>query len=443
MSCRTSGRFGVLSGCLLGLAAALAGAFVPGRAAGQEAERAVTLEEAVAAALQSHPSLIQARGAVQTAEAGERTAWGAFLPSLSVSSGASLSSTERFNPQTNTTVSGSNDSYSAGVSASLDIFTAGRRGAELRRARAATEAAEASLVNQRFAVILSVKQAFFDVLRADELIRVAEAGLNRAREGLEAARHRMNAGTATRSDVLRAELEIANARQALLQAQAQRRTASFALGRVIGADGPVGARLTEALEPRPLPVSDEELAAMVLRNAPSVRAAESAARSAEAGATAARTQYFPSLRFSSGYDWFNQDATLNGGRTSWGMRLSLSYPLFNGFAREASIERAEVEAAVARAQMEDARRAARAELERVLADLRLAEQQIALAEEAVRVAEEDLRVQQERYRLGASTFLEQITSQVNLLQAELDRVAARYAYQIARAQLEALVGREL
>ncbi|HEX7091587.1 MAG TPA: TolC family protein [Longimicrobiales bacterium] len=443
MSCRLSGRFAFLAGCLLGLAGTLAGAFVPGRAAGQEAEKVVTLEEAVAAALQSHPSLIQGRGAVRTAEAGERTAWGAFLPSLSLSSGASLSSTERFNPQTNTTVRGSNDSYSAGVSASLDIFTAGRRGAELRRARAATEAAEASLVNQRFAVILSVKQAFFDVLRADELIRVAEAGLNRAREGLEAAQHRMDAGTATRSDVLRAELEIANARQALLQAQAQRRTAAFALGRLIGVDGAVGARLTQPLEPRPLPVSDEELAAMVLQSAPSVRAAESAARSAEAGVAAARTAYFPSLRFSGGYDWFNQNAALNGGRTSWGMRLSLSYPLFNGFAREASVERAEVEADVARAQLEDARRAARAELERVLADLRLAEQRIALTGEAVRVAEEDLRVQQERYRLGASTILEQITSQVNLLQAELDRVAARYDYQIARAQLEALVGREL
>jgi len=443
MSRRMSGRYGVLTRCLLGLAGMLAGAFLPSRAAGQEAERVVTLEEAIAAALQSHPSLIQGRGAVRTAEAGERTALGAFLPSLSMSSGASLSSTERFNPQTNTTVRGSNDSYSAGLSASVDLFTAGRRGAELRRARAATEAAEASLVNQRFAVILSVKRAFFDVLRADELIRVAEASLNRAREGLEAAQHRMNAGTATRSDVLRAELEIANARQALLQAQAQRRTAAFALGRVIGVDGAVGARLTESLEPRPLSVSDEELAMMVVRNAPSVRAAESAVRSAEAGAAAARAQYFPSLRFSSGYDWFNQDATLSGGRTSWSMRVGLSYPLFNGFAREASVERAEVEVTVARAQAEDARRAARAELERVLTGLRLAEQQIALAEEAVRVAEEDLRVQQERYRLGASTFLDQVASQVNLLQAELNRVAARYDYQIARAELEALVGREL
>src|SRR5690606_776073 len=133
------------------------------------------------------------------------------------------------------------------------------------------------------------------------------------------------------------------------------------LGRLIGFDGAVGARLTEPLEPRPLAVSEEELGAIILQTAPSVRAAESAVRSADAGASASRTQYFPSLRLSGGYDWANQSAALDGGRTSWSMRLNLSYPLFNGFSREASVERAEVQSMVARAQLEDARRAARAE----------------------------------------------------------------------------------
>ena len=61
----------------------------------------------------------------------------------------------------------------------------------------------------------------------------------------------------------------------------------------------------------------------------------------------------------------------------------------------------------------------------------------------MRVAEEDLRVQQDRYRLGASTILDQIQSQENLVQAETDVVTTRYDYQIARAELEALLGRAL
>jgi outer membrane protein TolC len=61
----------------------------------------------------------------------------------------------------------------------------------------------------------------------------------------------------------------------------------------------------------------------------------------------------------------------------------------------------------------------------------------------VAVAEEDLRVQQDRYRLGASTSVDQIQSQQSLVQAETDLVTARFDYQIARAELESLLGRDL
>src|SRR5690606_11393966 len=85
----------------------------------------------------------------------------------------------------------------------------------------------------------------------------------------------------------------------------------------------------------------------------------------------------------------------------------------------------------------------RADLERVLTSLRLAEEQIALAAEAVEVAGEDLRVVEERYRLGAATSIDLLQSQAALVEAEQALVTARYDYLIARAPLEALVGREL
>ena len=81
--------------------------------------------------------------------------------------------------------------------------------------------------------------------------------------------------------------------------------------------------------------------------------------------------------------------------------------------------------------------------EQALGNVELTARRIALAQQAVAAAEEDLRVQQARYRAGASTFLDEITSQVNVTQAETGLVDARYDYQIARAQLDAIVGREL
>lgn len=410
---------------------------------GDEDLPTVTLEEAIAATLRASPQMAQAMGSVRTAESAERTAMGAFLPSLSLSSGASRSSSERFNPQTNTTVTGSSDSYSAGLSASMELFTGGRRGAELTRSRAQTVASEAGLVQQRFATILAVKNAFFNVLRADELIRAAEARVQRAQEGLDAATRRSQVGSGTKSDVLRAQLELTNARQALLQARNQKKTGAYALGRLVGADGPVGAAPDDAIEIKPLVLDRDALAEELLSQAPSVRSAEAAATAAEASAKSARAQYLPSISASAGYDLFNQEPSLADARKSWSIRLGLSYPIFNRFQREDNVTRANVQVDISRAQLEDARRQARAELERILATLELAEDRIALSEEALRVAEEDLRVQQERYRLGVSTILDQVASQMNLVQAEVDWITARYDYLIARAELEALIGREL
>lgn len=417
---------------------------VAARPALAQAVPVLGLDEAIELALRHSPIMAQAQGAVTNSLGGERTALGQFLPSVSLSTGASHSSSERFNPQTNTSVTGSSNSYNAGLSASLELYTGGRRMAELTRARAETEASEAALIESRFSVILSTKRAFFEVLRADDLIRVAEARLQRAQEDLEAAQRRQQVGSATSSDVLRAQLEVTNARQSLLQARNQRRTAAFNLGRLVGVTGEVHARRdAEELAVAPLPLSRDELVQLVLETAPSVRSAEAALQSAEAGVKAARAQYLPSLRASSGYNWFNQEATLSNGRTSWSLGLSLSYPIFNGFSREVALERSRVQATIAEIQREDARRAAIAELERVLGALALAEEQLALTEEAVRVAEEDLRVQQERYRLGVSTILDQVSSQHNLVQAEVNRITALYDYLLARAELEALIGRDL
>ena len=407
------------------------------------ARDSMSLDEVVRRALATSPVIVQATSSVNTAESSERVAFGAYLPSLSLSTGAGMASAERFNPTTNTTVTGSSDSYSAGLSSGVDIFTGGRRGAERDRAAAATEAAEATLTERSFAVTLEAKQQYFEVAKAGELARVAQARLDRAAEGLSAAERRLQVGSATRSDVLRAQLEQTNAKQALLTAQAAERSGAFALGRIVGSPTPVYPRLDGRIGPRPLALNESELIGIVTQAAPAVRMAEANYEASRASATAARAAYLPTIRLSGGYDWFNKDAAFAGGSLSWSTRVGISYPLFNGYAREDNIARAEAVARNATATAADTRLRARADFERVMNALKLANDQVELSGQAVEVAREDLRVQEERYRLGMSTILDRITSQVNLMEAENNEVAARYDYEIARAELEALIGRAL
>ncbi len=91
----------------------------------------------------------------------------------------------------------------------------------------------------------------------------------------------------------------------------------------------------------------------------------------------------------------------------------------------------------------DTRRLSGAEARQLLGSLRVAEQDVALTIEEVRVSTENLRVVSVCYRNGIAIILDLLTSQQSLIQAELDLVSARFNYQVTRASLEALLGREL
>ena len=413
-----------------------------GSSEGQESP-VLTLDEAIVRSLRVHPAMAQSRATLDNAGVSHRAAWGSFLPSLSVSSGASTNSTERFDPATQRDVVGASQSYNGGVSLGYDVFSGGRRFAEMDRVRADIGAAEAGLENDRFSVVLQTKDLFFAALRQAELLEVARASVARAQESLANTRRRTELGSGTRSDTLRARLELANARQAVLQGEAATRAARFALGRQVGQPAPVVPELPDNLDPSPLPLSEEEILVIAEEVSPAVRSARAAAQAASASAGSSRSSRLPTLRFSSGYNWSNSQAALDGGQTSWNLRLSGSYNVFDGFSRDLNIARAENQERVAFVQEEDARRFARAQADGALYALETSRQAIEIAREALVVAEEDLRVVQQRFDLGVATILDLITSQIALDESETGLVTARYDYAIARAELEAILGRGL
>lgn len=124
------------------------------------------------------------------------------------------------------------------------------------------------------------------------------------------ANSRLRAGTTTRSDVLRARVALATARDALATAGSLQTASQFALARIIGSDVPVNASPVADTDTLPLPVSRDSLVTTAVGGAPLARAAVATAQSADAAVTAARAQYFPTVLASGGYGWL-EDCTLN------------------------------------------------------------------------------------------------------------------------------------
>ncbi len=425
------------------LAVALAACGWTAGAGAQEPVPSIGLDEALERALVHSPQIAQSQAALSNASGTRRRAVGSFLPNLSVGSGASVQSQSRFDPNTQRVVEGSSDSYNASLSASYQLFQGGRKFHELNRTGSAMRQAEANLRDQRFAILLQTRTLFMNALRQAELLEVARARVSRAEESLDMTRTQVQVGTGTRSDSLRTRLELANARQVVLQAENQLRAARFSLGRQVGVSGPVEPVPPGNLDPAPLALQDAEIFALAQSVSPAVLAAEAAAAVANAALGNAKSGYLPSLSLSSGYSWANQAAALSGGNTSWNFRLSGSYQLFDGFQRSANVSQASESRRVARLSEEDARRAVRQDVDAALRTLETQEQAIEIAREAVAVAEEDLRFIRERYAVQMASVLDVITSQVALDQAEADFVSARYDYILAKAELESIVGRAL
>lgn len=397
----------------------------------------IGLKTAIARAIEVSPTVAASEGSLRTAQSEQRVATGAYVPSL-----AATSSLLRSNVTTSPDA-GLPNSYSAGLASSIDVFTGGRRAADRDRATADMRAAEVIDISQRFAVTLAAQRAFYDNLRANDLVDVARARVAQGERGLRYAQSRIRAGTTTKSDELRARLELTSGQQQLVAALDTLQTTAYALGRLVGANGPVGAMHSPDEQPRALALGDSEIVRLAIQSSPSVRAAAASEQATRALTRSSRAQYVPGLRVTGGYNWANQTPLVGAVRPGWSVGIGTSYPLFNGFQREDAVTRADVSAEVARVTALDVTRQTRAEAARLLAGLRFAERNISLAADAVKSAQEDLRVQSERYQAGISTELDQLTSELALTQTQLSLVAARFNYSITRAQLEALVGRQL
>jgi outer membrane protein len=451
-------RCGASAPHALALAAALV-VWLPDRSACQQTVTAadtarpigprLSLETIIARTLVHSPVVAGASGMLRDASAARRVAaLGAYLPILVLNgiTGRTNQSGSTAGSATDTTAATSSpvqNNYGVGVTALVDVFTGGRRGAQRRQADALVRSAESGLVLQRYATIFTATQGYLDVLRAHELTRVTSDELAQASLGLDYVLRRQAAGTAMTADVLSAQLAVSTARQAQLAASDTLVMTTAALGRLVGANGPVDAEPPAKMDPTPLPLGDSAVVALAVATSPAVLTTEAQARADTAAVRAAKTLYIPTIAAGAGYNWANTSSFVGGLRPGWVVELTTSFPLFDGFVREQTITQAEVASDVATVTALDTRRLVGASAVQLLGNLHVAEHNIELAGESVRLATENLRVFRLRYNAGISTILDVLTAQTSLVQAELSLVSARYNYRSTRASLQALLGRQL
>lgn len=409
------------------------------RTLGPAPER-ITLADAIKRAVQVQPATVQARGNITTADAQQRSAYGAFLPSINANSNATSSYTDG----NDAFVARTRKSSSFGLSGSMDLWTGLRRGADISAANANDRSAAAGLVNARFSVIQQTTGAYLDALANAQTVDVRATSVRRAMEQLKVSIAKLRAGSTTRSDSLRSEVNLGNARVALINAEIAQATAEATLGRLIGAAGRVAA-IDDTNYTTIRQVDTTGIRAEAQASSPQVVSADAQADAARAQVRSAYSAYSPTLSLSGNWN-FNGSDTASFGTPlfmSRSISLGLSWPLFNRFQREQTIATRHANADLAEATAADTKRGVDATATQLLAQMAAAHTRIDITNASVQAATEDLRVVGERYRLGAATIVDLLTSQEALTQAEIDAVNARFDYLRAKSQIEALIGRTL
>ncbi len=295
----------------------------------------------------------------------------------------------------------------------------------------------------RYDVLLQVNRSYFDVLHAQAVVKVAEETVS-ARQLLsdqvtELGRNQLR----SQLDVSFAEVNVSEAKLLLVRAQDTVQQALAELGRAMGSDVPANYQLAEEPLPSGPPGTVEQLVAQALGNRPELASLRFSSEAAYKFADAERDLKRPTVSIIAvgGFlPLINTPATAPIPAEYEGIAANVSIPVFNGH-----LFTARHEAALQRALESDQR--LRDQQQRIARDVRVAwasandaYQRMDVTAQFLRQAALALDLAQGRYNLGLSSIVELTQAQLNLTQAEIENLNAKYDYQTQYAALQYTIG---
>ncbi|MFO7871424.1 MAG: TolC family protein [Kiritimatiellia bacterium] len=400
----------------------------------------LALADCMGIALARNP---QTRGSWQAAKAaaarvGEERA--AYFPSANLRAEAARGRSVLLDSERE---SETRDTYTGGIDVSVLLFDGGAR-------RARVAGAEAALLEADFRhnaalqdVAISVQESYYELLGAQWFLTVAQETVKRTQYQLDMALARHGAGVVTRSDVLRAETQRADAELLLVQARNGVRISQGRLARTMGLPIHTAFEIVELsgdLQQQELP-RIEQLFDEAARQRPELQAALAHIAATRSEIAGSRAAYWPTL--SAGVSAGRKDTEFVPEQDEWSAGLSLRFPLFDGFERGHRTRRTQAD--LARAMADHANLLQGIELEVWTGYWRLIESADAVdaATRLTASAGESARLAEGEYKNGIISIVGLIDAQTAQTEAERCLVQARLDWYTAKARFERAVGQSL
>ena len=400
--------------------------------------RPIELEDAIRYALRAQPTLAIAGSQVGAARSRVTQALSRYFPQI----GPSYEYSSRLT--TFSTGSGTRtgvvESAVAQVGLRQVVFDSGKREEGVAQAKHLQRASEHSLLDTRQDVVLNVTSAYYEVLRRQELVRVAEASVERARTTLEATRAAVEAGTERAIDVLQAQADLENATVNLSQARNDVRLAQASLRNAMGIVAPVQVMVAASSLPAPSAEPEPRTAAEFIRlatdNREDLKATRASILATKRSVRIANIE--AGLQVEADVtEGYRIDPDPGENRT---FTTTFTYPLFDAGLTRARVRETKASLEQAERQYELALQNLTLEVEQAYLLREEARLRIAATAAAARAARSNYEAARESQKEGSGDVIAVITAQTQLVTAETNAVQALYDFHMADARLQRAIG---
>lgn len=413
--------------------------------------RPLSLADALNTALQQNAAILEARNDLESTQGIVIQTRAVALPTVAATGQYGDQETSLTQSYPFPGVTQPNQNWSTGIRITQSIYLGGRMVAAFKAADATQKQAIAEYQTALEDALLNVRVAYYDVLLAAQQVTVHEASVNLLQKELDDQRHRFDAGTVPKFNVLQAEVALANERPNLIQARNSYRISKNNLANLLGYNLPhevwedIPLNLIDGFDDAPYSINLPEAIQQALTRRTELEALRRDVQLQNLNIVNAKSGYKPTLSVFAGYDWnsseFNDN--LSDEFNGWNAGAQFSWDIFDGALTRGKVKQAEAQLDKSKTTLSDEARQIELAVRTAYSDFIQARETLDSQKTVQEEAEEALREAKSRAEAGTGTQLDVLNAETSLTQARTTQIQALHDYSTARARFDRAVGADL
>lgn len=392
----------------------------------------LSLEDCIAKGLQNNPMIQSSQLFVEENQTKVDEARSGYYPKVSLNSNATTYSNNNGDQRF--------ENYNTGISASYNLFNGFRTKAGYHAARDHHEAAFLQHESVQQDLVLDITFAYYKTLQAERILKSAEEAVKNSQLHLDFAHARNMAGMATRSDILKSEVELSNAELEKIKAANALLAAKGNLNKLMGLPANHPTEIIDDLsELNETPVqSYDSLFAEAMESRVEVKRFYSLLNAQQNNIQLARGEYYPSLDVNANYNFSGEK--ISGMRENWWLGMTLTIPVFNGFSTEARVKGEKTALKGIEKDLEALKDQIGTEVWNAFLAVKEFSERMTATSKGLESARENLSLSEGEYKEGTGSIIQLTDAQTTFVAAEQNHIQAVADYKVSLAELRRKTG---